>query len=53
VETVESTYGSDKDGLVWGYRFAPGQAARPIDCEGAARLLSTSRDDGGGSFLWP
>jgi zinc transporter len=52
VETVESTYGSDKDGLVWGYRFAPGQAARPIDCEDAARLLSTSGDGEGGSFLW-
>jgi len=52
VETVESTYGSDKDGLVWGYRFAPGQAARPIDCDGAARLLSGSRDGDAGSFLW-
>jgi hypothetical protein len=24
METIESTYGSDKDGLVWGYRFVPG-----------------------------
>jgi zinc transporter len=52
VETAESTYGSDKDGLVWDYRFAAGQAARPIKCEHAARLVDTGRDREAGSFLW-
>jgi hypothetical protein len=33
VETAESTYGSDKHGLVWGYQFAPGTAPVAIASE--------------------
>jgi zinc transporter len=46
-----STYGSDQYGLIWGYRFAPGQAATSITSEAAMEFLTadsvTSRD-----FLW-
>jgi zinc transporter len=51
LQTAEATYGSDKGGLVWGYHFEPGQAARLVDCDTAAQLLGSSR---GGShwFLW-
>jgi zinc transporter len=42
VNHLDPTYGSDKDGLVWGYFFVPGEPARPVDAEPAAlfRLLS-------------
>ncbi len=38
-------YGSDHNGLVWGYRFRPGHPPQPIDCE--ASLLQ-----GGEGFVW-
>lgn len=46
-------YGSDAHGLVWGYRFVPGEAARPVDAAEAAEELG--RDDGGragSTFFW-
>jgi zinc transporter len=52
VETIESTYGSDKDGLVWGYRFVPGEPASPVGCDGAASLLRAGRDGDADSFVW-
>jgi zinc transporter len=42
-------YGSDADGLVWGYLFAPGQRPRPIVCADAVSALAASRP---GEFLW-
>jgi len=50
VKTAEPTYGSDQNGLVWGYRFAPGQPGESIDCEAAAGTLTWA--DGGDRFLW-
>jgi len=47
---VENPYGSDSDGLIWGYLFTPGQPAREIDAEGAARRLA--KPDAGDSFVW-
>jgi len=44
-----SGYGSDKDGLVCGYLFAPDTAGRPIEAEAAAAWLEAKAD---GSFLW-
>jgi zinc transporter len=45
-----STYGSDKDGLVWGYAFAPGAAGRVIDAEAAlAELAGLASGD---AFVW-
>jgi hypothetical protein len=35
VDTVDTSFGSDRFGLVWGYRFAPGEPAVGIDCGGA------------------
>jgi len=40
LETVETPYGSDKGGLVWGYLFEPEGPARLVDCDAAAQLLS-------------
>jgi len=45
-----STYGSDKDGLVCAYLFAPGEAGQAIDADKATVWLSAPRASG--SFLW-
>jgi zinc transporter len=53
VDTVDTSFGSDKDGLVWGYLFSPGQPPCLIDCEAAARLLDDSSDrENADAFLW-
>lgn len=51
MEAVDPSFGSDRDGLVWGYAFTPGQAARPVDCEAAAALLAGAPGTNG-AFLW-
>ena len=45
-----TTYGSDKDGLVCAYLFAPGEAGRPIDADEATAWLGAPPAPG--SFLW-
>ena len=45
-----STYGSDKDGLVCAYLFAPEEAGQAIDADQAAAWLSAPQAPG--SFLW-
>jgi zinc transporter len=45
---TDTGYGSDRNGLVWGYRFRPGVAPQAIDCEGALELAA----DPGEGFLW-
>ncbi|MBP6627066.1 MAG: hypothetical protein KA187_06585, partial [Arenimonas sp.] len=30
MQRIDTTYGADDNGLIWGYRFAPGQPAQPI-----------------------
>jgi zinc transporter len=53
MDQVDTSFGSDQYGLVWGYLFAEGEASRPVDCAAAATLL---RDDGAlgrsRGFLW-
>jgi zinc transporter len=49
---ANTTYGSDKNGLVCGYLFAPGQPAAPLTTEGAATWLSGRFDDESDSFIW-
>ncbi|HUI61101.1 MAG TPA: transporter [Steroidobacteraceae bacterium] len=50
----EIGYGSDRSGLVWGYRFAPGRAPEPIDCEAAVAHLSATDESESRStwFIW-
>jgi zinc transporter len=53
MDTVDTAFGSDRFGLVWGYRFAAGGAAEPVDCEAAAALLaSTSPGTRPDEFVW-
>ncbi|HYG07122.1 MAG TPA: transporter [Stenotrophomonas sp.] len=47
---IENTYGSDEDGLIWGYRFTPGQPAEAIGTDAVAAFLADDRAPG--SFLW-
>lgn len=49
---VQLGYGSDSHGLIWGYRFLPGQSAQPITSEAAAELLATPAGAAKGEFLW-
>jgi zinc transporter len=53
MQRIESTYGSDEDGLVWGYRFAPTQPAQPITLEEAVEFLAAPEEDRSrGDFVW-
>jgi zinc transporter len=52
VETADSTYGSDKDGLVCGYLFVPGAPATPIDADAAAEWLAAAVRSPIDSFVW-
>jgi zinc transporter len=52
-ESVDTTFGSDQHGLVWGYLFREEQPPRPVDCDTAVRLLREARAPGRpGEFLW-
>lgn len=46
---TESTYGSDKAGLVCAYAFTPGRPGRAIDSDEAVALLTAGSH---GEFLW-
>ena len=43
-------YGSDRNGLVWGYRFRASKPAEPVTSDQVAAELSTTRDDA--TFYW-
>lgn len=49
---IEPTYGSDRYGLVWGYRFVPGQPGEPIAPEAALTFLTESSAAARNDFLW-
>jgi len=51
VRPSEVSYGSDTHGLVWGYRFAPGQTPAPIGCEAAVQWLKAPKADAS-EFIW-
>ena len=47
---AEVSYGSDRNGLIWAYRFAHGQVPQEIDSDAAALWLDSS--DAGAGFVW-
>lgn len=51
VRPAEVSYGSDTHGLVWGYRFAQGQAPVPIGSEAAVTWLREPHTDAA-DFIW-
>ena len=52
LENLDTTYGSDRNGVVWGYSFEPGAAPSTIGSEEAARALSGAQSRPASSFLW-
>jgi zinc transporter len=52
VESADYSYGSDKHGLVWGYRFTPGGEISAINSEQAAAWLATNAEGSEDGFLW-
>jgi len=48
---VDSTYGTDRAGLVCAYAFTPGAPGHPIDGDDAKQWVS-KRDAAGSTFLW-
>lgn len=52
MRSIDSSYGSDKDGLIWGYRFSPDRAAHPIAADDVPAFLSRQGDETAGDFLW-
>jgi len=50
-ELVESVYGSDKNGLVWGYLLAPDAAPRELDSAATAAWLASAHEQTN-SFMW-
>jgi zinc transporter len=51
VDTLQSAYGSDQHGLVWGYLFTAGQIARPLDSSALIGWPAASQLPHD-SFLW-
>jgi zinc transporter len=49
---VETAYGSDANGLIWGYYFKQGCAAEIVDAEQALGLLTHNPIFPEGEFLW-
>lgn len=55
---TDTSYGSNEDGLIWGYRFVPGQAAAPISTDAVAAFLDGFLSDAATApqaereFLW-
>lgn len=49
---IDSTYGSDENGLVWGYRFTPYQPGKSITAEVAKEFLALPDSVPAEEFLW-
>jgi hypothetical protein len=52
LEPIESTYGSDKHGLVCAYQMLPGAPAVPLDSAGLTAWLRIADEPGTESFVW-
>jgi zinc transporter len=52
IRTADLPYGSDQHGLIWGYRFIPGQPALTIESDTAVEFLSDAECTEQGQFLW-
>jgi zinc transporter len=52
MSTLDTTYGSDERGLIWGYRFVPGQAAQAVGSEAVAGFLADPDAVARREFLW-
>ena len=51
-QKLSPIYGSDPNGLVWGYRFSPCQPGQPITAEEGLELLSSPEFARQREFIW-
>ncbi|MGH8052175.1 MAG: transporter [Arenimonas sp.] len=51
-QKLDTSYGSDEHGMVWGYLFAPDQPARLITSEETLEVLASPDSRNKGEFLW-
>jgi zinc transporter len=51
MDTVDTSFGSDQNGLVWGYCFSRTEPPRAVDCDAALDLMAQG-NDGGDGFVW-
>lgn len=49
---IDSTYGSDKNGLIWGYQFTPSQPGKLITIEAATKFLTLPETVSSEEFIW-
>ena len=52
LENLEALYGSDQHGLVWAFRFAPGEAPVPVNTDDVTAWLASAPAASSGSFVW-
>jgi zinc transporter len=52
MDIKDTTYGSNADGLIWGYRFVPGQPAEPISTETVPAFLAATDEASQRAFVW-
>lgn len=50
--TIDPSYGSDRNGLVWGYRFAPNQPGELISSESVTSLMASPEAGSQDTFVW-
>jgi zinc transporter len=51
MRNADDQYGSNADGLIWGYHFKPGQETRPIGTQDIAEFLSSTPGNSK-EFVW-
>ena len=51
VKSLDNNYGSDKNGLIWGYRFSPDRAAEAVDLDAISDFLAGQPQEDG-AFVW-
>nr|WP_320011902.1 transporter [uncultured Desulfobulbus sp.] len=49
---TDTMYGSDRNGMIWGYQFSPEQPARSINADAAVALLASPEGVVGQDFVW-
>lgn len=51
-QAFANSYGSNENGLIWGYHFLPEQEVQPINAQDALALLRSDHNFPKGEFLW-
>ena len=52
VNPLGGNYGSDQHGLIWGYRFSPGQPAEAVTADGFIAAMAAVAGSGPRDFFW-